>query len=74
MTKTCDNCEHQRGGSGTFARCVRVGFFCSTEMAGGGRCAGPVTGIPEMNLWEPRRTIWMRIKGWATSSAAKGAQ
>jgi hypothetical protein len=62
MTKTCMNCEHRDAPMAGDHRCKRVGFYCSTEMAFGGRCAGPRTGVPEMNLWEPRRTIWMRIK------------
>lgn len=60
-TKTCLNCEHRDTSMFGFHRCERVGFYCSTEMAFGGRCAGPRYGVPEMNLWEPRRTIWMRI-------------
>jgi hypothetical protein len=58
-TKTCENCEHETFTGG----CVRVGFQCTTEMAYGGRCAGPATGVPQMNLWEPRRTFWMRVTG-----------
>jgi hypothetical protein len=62
-TKTCDNCAHQSKEWAEYARCVRVGYYCATEMASGGRCAGPATGVPQMNLWEPRRTFWMRLTG-----------
>ncbi len=75
ITKTCGNCKHANKKGETYSHCIRVGTYCSTEMLFGGRCAGPKTGIPEMNLWElheekPRRTIWMRIAGIFSSGAA----
>lgn len=58
-TKTCYNCLHSSSND-KFAHCVLVGTFCSTEMIFGGRCAGPKTGVPQMNLWElrPEKKTW----------------
>jgi hypothetical protein len=55
VTKTCMNCEHRRGESFRYAQCVRTGFYCTTELNFGGRCAGPIDGTPQLNLWEPRQ-------------------
>jgi len=65
-TKTCFNCAHQRGVVRDYMTCDRAGTFCDLEMKYGGRCAGPEKGVPQMNLWEPRRTIWMRLLGLNT--------
>ena len=67
QTKTCINCFH-REGSGIYARCTRTGFYTSTELTFGGRCAGPKDGVPKMNLWEPRPiTFWMRLTNRLTT-------
>lgn len=54
--KTCLNCEHRRGD-----RCVRTGFYCDIELAYGGHCAGERGEPPEYKLWEPRKSIWLRL-------------
>lgn len=58
-TKTCMNCAHRFSFIGyAEAECVRTGTYCDNEMKYGGRCAGPKTGVPEMNLWEQRKPTW----------------
>lgn len=64
IAKTCDNCAFQRRTmmGWEFSQCSRVGFYCRTEQKYGGRCYGPSeNGIPEMRLWEQRKSVGARI-------------
>lgn len=80
-TKGCHNCVHRYGGLITgreFWQCSRVGYYTSTEMKFGGRCADGKQGV-ELRLWAQRPSLLgriinlVRVDGRCAESAGGGA-
>jgi hypothetical protein len=59
-TKGCYNCMHRYGWVKEYWKCSRTGFYVSTEMKYGGRCAEGERGT-ELRLWAPRQSLLGRI-------------